>query len=74
MADATDRLNMSTPAVPAGMHDADRAASGAARHTVETAIFDCDRCGATARTTAIAYDPLGYPVCPDCGAETRPTA
>lgn len=41
---------------------------------IPESTFECEVCGATAFTTAIEYDPLGYAVCPDCGHTGGPAA
>ena len=37
-------------------------------------VFVCMDCGAREPSVAIAYGPLGYPICPACGASTRPSS
>lgn len=34
--------------------------------------FDCSECGTSEEAATVAYDRLGYPVCPGCGASTGP--
>lgn len=36
--------------------------------------FVCADCGTRAASVVVAYDRLGYAVCPDCGASARPTS
>jgi transcription elongation factor Elf1 len=36
--------------------------------------FVCADCGARESSVSVAYDTLGYAVCPACGASNRPTA
>ena len=36
--------------------------------------FTCAACGAEFPATAVAYDDLGYSVCPKCRARTGPLA
>lgn len=36
----------------------------------EHARFECGHCGATARSTAVEYTLLGFPICPECETET----
>jgi hypothetical protein len=36
-------------------------------------LFVCADCGAREPSVTVDYGPLGYPVCPACGASTRPT-
>ena len=36
--------------------------------------FVCDDCGARESSVSVTYDPLGYAVCPACGASNRPSA
>ncbi|MGQ4555614.1 hypothetical protein [Halobellus sp. GM3] len=37
-------------------------------------FFECAACGAAVPTASVAYDDLGYPLCPECGARTGPLA
>jgi hypothetical protein len=39
-----------------------------------TSYFECAACGELERADALAYDSLGYPECPGCGARTGPLA
>jgi len=38
----------------------------------EPSTFGCPTCGATAPSTSVPYDALGYAACPACGRSTRP--
>ncbi|MWV65851.1 hypothetical protein GRS48_13615 [Halorubrum sp. JWXQ-INN 858] len=39
----------------------------------EASTFDCPDCEATAPSTAVPYDTLGYAVCPSCDHVTGPS-
>lgn len=34
--------------------------------------FDCPECETSQEAATVAYDRLGYPLCPVCGTSTRP--
>ncbi|CQR50525.1 MULTISPECIES: hypothetical protein [Haloferax] len=36
--------------------------------------FTCEECGLERPSPEVPYDRLGYAICPNCGAETRPAA
>jgi len=38
----------------------------------EASTFDCPTCDATAPSTSVPYDALGYAVCPTCGHSPGP--
>lgn len=40
----------------------------------QTMEFECAACGATMPVSAVQYDDLGYPECPECTARTGPLA
>lgn len=37
-------------------------------------VFFCIDCGTRESSVSVTYGPLGYAICPACGASTRPTA
>lgn len=40
----------------------------------QTMVFECAACGASLPVSAVRYDALGYPECPECTARTGPLA
>lgn len=40
----------------------------------QTLVFECAACGASLPASAVEYDDLGYPECPECTARTGPLA
>lgn len=40
---------------------------------VQPSLFECEFCAARERTATIAYDRLGYPICPHCTFHHGPT-
>lgn len=38
----------------------------------EPSTFDCPSCDATAPSTSVPYDTLGYAICPACGRSSGP--